>query len=558
MISKKAQYLLLSIFFALTITSIFVLNFYPSDVVRSTYEAYSDQKISFNLYQPKELSQPTPVVVMGHGIIVNKEMMTNFAIELAHRGFIVASLDWSGHGQSTGYLSNLTADLEAVIAKIPTLQPLANMSALALLGYSMGGFATYPYAVNKTNIKAWVGVGTLASGDISNTTTPRNVLMVIGKLEEAISLNDAKIAMVNLTEVPSVDDVELNTLYGNIENGTARMLYVVPWVEHLTTPWSEEVVRISVDWITLSFGKPLPTTPNAFYLRNFFAWAGFIGMVGLVFTIAKILADKLDLKKNTEGTSADIFNQDAMRAQSLISFIGKYYLLTFLLLPTMLIFIPALLLIPLPVTTALSALVGCLGISLLVFCWRLAKRWNGSIKRILKETLFQKPKIWVYAGILSALFFVCYYFTIGLNYLGMIPSIQRIPYLILICFLSFFVFWFFSIFIQKFSTPYLEEKFTANPTIKYLTISFINTLLIDSWFVVIIIIPCILINNYFATMILILIIPIFLFFNYFGIYMEKLTSSPIPTALFHAIILSFIIVTLSPYEGIMNFFGILM
>ncbi|MHA1360450.1 MAG: alpha/beta fold hydrolase [Candidatus Helarchaeota archaeon] len=558
MISKKIQYILLAIFIGLSLTSILILNLYPSNVVRSTHVAYSDQKISFNLYQPKGLSQPTPVVVMGHGIIVNKEMMTNFAIELANRGFIVANLDWSGHGQSSGYWSNLTADLEAVIAAVPGVQPLANMSALALMGYSMGGFSTYPYSVNNTNIKAWVGVGTLADGVISNTTTPSNVLMVVGSLDEAIPLYDAKVAMVNLTGLPSVNDVEVNTLYGSIDNGTARMLHVAPGVDHLITPWSEEVVRVSVDWITLSFGQSLPTAPNVYHLRNLFAWIGFMSTVGLVFTTAAILADKMNLKKSSDETPTTDKTQDAMKDQSLLSFVGKYYLFTFLLLPTIFIFVPTLFLFPLPLTTALSALVGCLGVNLLIYSWRLSKKWNCSLKTILKDNLFQKPKIWIYAAILTAIFFVCYYLTIGLNYLGMIPSIQRIPYLVVIMVLSFIVFWIYSIFIQKFSAPYLEKKFQTNTTVQYLVISLVNTLLIDSWFVIIIITPCILMGNYFFAMILILMIPIFLFMNYFGVYMEKLTGSTIPNALLHAILLSFIIVTLSPYANLMSFFGIFM
>jgi hypothetical protein len=244
-----------------------------------------------------------------------------------------------------------------------------------------------------------------------------------------------------------------------------------------------------------------------------------------------------------------------MQEQSLVSFIGKYYLFTLLLLPTIFIFVPTLFLIPLPLTTALSALVGCLGINLLIYSWRLAKKWKGSIKTVLKENLIQKPKIWIYGGILTAIFFVCYYLTIGLNYLGMIPSVQRITYLILICILSFIVFWIYSIFIQKFSTPFLERKFGGNPAVKYLAVSLVNTILIDSWFVILIMTPCILMGNYFFAMILILMIPIFLFLNFFGVYMEKLTGFTIPNALLHAIVLGFIIVTLSPYENLMGFFG---
>lgn len=551
----KKTYILLAIFIGLTLMGILGLNIYPINVIRSTHTAYSNQNISFNLYQPRGLTQPTPVVVMGHGIIVNKEMMTNFAIELAKYGFIVASLDWSGHGQSDGYLSNLSADLEAVIDRIPSIQPLANMSALALLGYSMGGFGTYPYAVSNPNVTAWVGVGTRVDGSISNMTNPRNVLLIMGSLDEAFSPMETKLGMLNLTGLADPDDFQFNYLYGNISNGTARKVQIVPGIDHLVTPWSEEFVKSATIWITSSFGAPLPTTPDAFNLRNFFAWSGFMGLVALIFVMGFILADKMNLKKELESDSSDYIGK-LVETQSTFSFIGKYYLFTFLLLPSIMLFVPAMLFIPLPLTTALSALVGCLGVNLLIYSWRLAKKGGTSIKALLKENFFQGINIWIYSILLTVIFFVAYYLTIGLNYLGMIPSVQRIPYLILIMVLSFIVFWIYSIFIQKFSTPFFEKKLHKGPVINYLAVSLINFLLIDSWFVIIILIPCILMANFFFAMILILMVPIFLFLNFFGVYMEKMTGSTIPNALFHAILLSFVITTLSPFVELMGFFGI--
>ena len=82
------------------------VNFYPTNIIRTSHLTTTEDGviISYNIYRPVILSASTPVVVMGHGIIVNKEMMSNFAVELAHEGLIVASIDWRGHGQSTGDL----------------------------------------------------------------------------------------------------------------------------------------------------------------------------------------------------------------------------------------------------------------------------------------------------------------------------------------------------------------------------------------------------------------------------------------------------------------------
>ncbi|NVM30109.1 MAG: alpha/beta hydrolase [Candidatus Helarchaeota archaeon] len=554
--SKKIQYSLFFVFIGLTLLGIVGLNVYPANVIRSTHQvATSNGIISFNLYQQRGLSQSTPVIVMGHGIIVNKEMMTNFAIELANYGFIVANLDWSGHGQSTSPFGNLTEDLEAVISQIPLLQPLANMSAMGLLGYSLGGFGTYPYAINNSNVKAWVGVGTRANGDISNTTNPRNVLMIIGSLDEALSPEDAKVPMVNLINATSVDEVEFEREYGNISIGTARKIHVVPGADHLITPWHRDFVVPAVNWTLRSFGMSLPTT-FAFDVRTVFVWVGFFGLVGLTFCLAVILADKFDIRKKPDSTKNEI-DPKVFENHSLLSFVGKFALFTLGLLPTILLFVPLLLFTPLPLTSALTALVGSFAINILIYTWRLAKRWNVSLKAIIKENLFQKSKVWIYAIILTAIFFVCYYFIIGLNYLGMIPPLPRIPYLILYSLILFLLLFSVSIFLQKFSVPYSEYKFNIKSPIKsYLTVSFTNFLSSYSWFLILILVPCILMGNFFFAMILILLIPILLFLVFFGVYMEKLTGSVIPGALLNAIMITFVIVTLTPFADLMRFFGI--
>jgi len=557
--SGKNLYYLLIVFIILTLGAILILNFYPSNVVRTTHQTSTPNGvISFNVYQPSGLTQPVPVVVIGHGIIVNKEMMTNFAIELAHIGYIVASIDWSGHGQSTGDLvvENLSVDLEAVIAALKIIQPLANMSALALLGYSMGGFPTYSYAVSHPNVTAWVGVGSSADGTVSNTTNPHNVLMVVGSLDEAFPLDQAKVEMLNLTGFSDVNDIEFNTLYGAIENGTAREIHVVPGMDHLITPWVRDCVETATAWIVASFGMVMPSpSMNAFDVRAGFAWIGFFALVGLLFTLATILVDPFHLKKETS-TGNTAIDPQLLQETSWTSFIGKYYLFTFLLLPTIMIFIPLLVVTPLMFTALLTAVNGCFGVNVLFYSWRLAKRWKLSLKSIIKTSLFGGKNIWLYSIILTVVFFFGYYLSIGLNYLGMIPSTPRISYLILYSALLFFIILFSSIFIQKFSIPYMEAKFKIkNPVVNYLVISSINFLLVDSWFVILIMTLCIAVGNYFIAMILILMVPIFLFLVFFGIYIEKRTGSLIPGALLNAILLGFVITTLSPYGPLFALFG---
>jgi dienelactone hydrolase len=555
---KKTKYMLLLIllFGILTVVGIIGLNFYPINITRSTHQVQSSEDIiiSYNLYQPRDLTESTSVVIMGHGVMVDKEMMTNFALELAYNGFIVANLDWSGHGQSTGPLSNLTRDLEVVLSDIPKNAPLANMSELALMGYSMGGGPTYEYAVNNSKVKAWVGVGTWADGSVSNSTNPKNVLLIIGALDEAVKVGDLKAPMANLTGL-SAENINKNTLYGNISDGTARKIQEVPFVDHLFSPWSRDFVVSSRDWICETFYGNTPNSMLVYDIRQVFVWLGLIGMIGLVFTSSYVLIKVLKIdKEDNNSAESEVIDINILENHSTFSFIGKYFLYTFLLLPSIFIFIP-LVFTPLPMTGALIAIIGCLGFNLLIYMWRLGKRWNRSIIKLLKDNLIQNYKIWLVSILITLIYFFSYYLTIGLNYLGIIPSVIKIPLMIPLLVIIFFIFYLYNVFIQKFAYPFFDNKWKIkNTTIKYLSISAINFILVYSWFVVLILVPCIIINDYFLAQFLIIMFPIFLSFNFLSIFFEKLTKSPIINTIIHTILVGFLITSLMPYGYLLNFF----
>jgi hypothetical protein len=233
------------------------------------------------------------------------------------------------------------------------------------------------------------------------------------------------------------------------------------------------------------------------------------------------------------------------------SFIGKYYLVTFFLFFSMAVFLP-LFLTPLPFSAFLTTLTGGLGINMLVYSWLLA-RPRYSIKSILKKNFSWNPRVWMFSVAVTVVFMLCYYFLIGLHFLGMIPSVTRIFYLVLYTAILFCIFSSYSFFIQKVLTPFLEKALdTKTPVVSYGAVSATAFVLIYSWFAVIVLVPCIAIGNFFFAMILILMIPIFLFMSFFSVYMERITGSIIPGAVLHSVWLGFVITTLSPYAGIMG------
>jgi hypothetical protein len=548
---KDVKYSL--VFAALLVIGIVGLNTIPADVSRESLQtdAIDGVTISYNLYQPTTVTHPVPVVIMGHGICVNKEMMTSFAVEIAAHKYVVASVDWRGHGESTGTLTTdgLYRDLEAVVVDIP-LHAAADMDRIALLGYSMGGSPTFRYAVDHPTAKAWVGVGTIADGEISDRSTPKNVLMIIAKYDEAFSPEQARIPMVNLTGV-QLDDIEYEKLYGKISNGTARKIHIVPGADHLTTPWNSDFVSYATSWIAQTFGGEVDSL-KTFYQRVILLFIGLVGLMGFLFALSVFLARTFKIPEPSDSLLI-VRNAEPL---SVARFIGQYYFVTICLIPAMILFAP-LIFTPLPFTALLTVLTGGLGINLLIYCCLLARRQKVSITRIMRKNLCGNTRIWMFSIVLTAVFVICYYFLVGLHFLGMIPSAPKMPYLLLYSTILFGTFFFYSLFIQKLSLPFFEDKLgSRSRTVGATVLSGITDFaLIYSWFSIVILIPCYVIDNYFFAMILILMFPIFLFMTVFSVSMERVTGSVVPNAVLQSVWLGLVITTVTPYVSGLNLMG---
>jgi pimeloyl-ACP methyl ester carboxylesterase len=560
---KKYQLVLTFVFLGMFTIGAIGLNTYPGDVFRGTTVATTSDgvSISFNLYCKSTIPANRPVIVMGHGVIVNKEMMTNYAIELAAHDFVVASIDWRGHGHSGGILENdkLILDLEAVIAAIPTLVPSANMSALGLIGYSMGGGPTFQYAANHTNVKAWIGVGTAPRGNLANITNPRNVLVIRGEYDEAFDLEGLKQQMVNLTGEASADDVQLNHLYGSIAAGIARKLVTVPFADHLTVPWDQAFISTATDWMVQTFDGVVPDlTFMAYNARAIMLCVGLIGLVGLVYGIALMLARALGFKDKEPGQIAPAIvvaenRSNASTELSTPKFLVLYYAWTVLLVPTAII--PAMtFFLPLFLTSFIITLVGCYAINVAIFSWRYFKRSGASFKAAFTSGMRDR-KTWLLGIMVTAVFVPGFWLIVGQNYLGSVPPIDRIGYAFTYGVIMFFCYMSISIFAEKVMVQFIDRKVRfKSEKVRYVAHSAVSFLLVYSWFFGIIMLLCAAMGSMFLAMIAWLMVPIYLFGSFAGVYLQKLTGSSIPNALLQATLLTLLIVTLSPVGSLLRMF----
>ncbi|MEL7657504.1 MAG: alpha/beta hydrolase, partial [Bacillota bacterium] len=110
--------------------------------IYGTYNGYYDAY----LYVPKGVTaeNPAPAVLAAHGFNNTKEYMTNTAIELSRRGYVVLSMDLDNHGFSAkstaiNHADNGYGTADALLY-LRSLD-IVDSNNVGMIGMSMGGMA---------------------------------------------------------------------------------------------------------------------------------------------------------------------------------------------------------------------------------------------------------------------------------------------------------------------------------------------------------------------------------------------------------------------------------
>jgi|TARA_Y100000310_G_scaffold312823_1_gene360512 pimeloyl-ACP methyl ester carboxylesterase len=258
----------------------------------------SGKMLSAHLYIPKEVTRdrPVPAIVAIHGYINSRETQAGFAIEFARRGFVVLALDQTGHGYSAPPAFAEGFGGPDALSYLYTLD-LVDDERIGLEGHSMGGWASLATAAaHEGDYEAIVLVGssTGSFGTAEGTATfPRNLALIFSRWDEFSGLMwGAEIP----SEIVTTDKlrtlfatgsaVQVGRLYGSVEEGTARKLYM-PAVTHPGDHLSREAIGNAVEWfqLTLEHGTQLPPEDQIWYWKELGTLLCFTGLVMLIFPL---------------------------------------------------------------------------------------------------------------------------------------------------------------------------------------------------------------------------------------------------------------------------------
>ncbi len=120
----------------------------------------------FRLFVPKTATaeNPAPGIVVCHGGTNVLELQMPFYVELARRGYVVISMDMSGHGETSNAIGGMTANSNGMLAAVEFLMsmPEVDPNSIGVTGHSFGNnscvntLAALNTPESTQRVKAWV------------------------------------------------------------------------------------------------------------------------------------------------------------------------------------------------------------------------------------------------------------------------------------------------------------------------------------------------------------------------------------------------------------------
>ena len=271
------------------LASLFLTSFGSVEVKSLRLDTQNGQYIIYDLYKPKTATKDSkaPFIAIIPGFQRSKEALSNIAIELSRRGYVIALIDPYAQGLSSASLSTRAATTEGygMFALVEHIHSGAfefvDTNKIGATGHSMGGNAAIRGAdffgkqATEKNIKSKLDsvyvsgyVLTLRNNILRNSRSNMGVSYALydeGAFRNELSGWDSanmKIATESLRVVNNIlstdqqiEEVDLGKYYGSKENNTLRVIFNEP-VLHPFQPYNFEATSNQLDYFEKVFGAP--------------------------------------------------------------------------------------------------------------------------------------------------------------------------------------------------------------------------------------------------------------------------------------------------------------
>ena len=321
--NKLFLYCLVVIISSSFFASLIQTSFGKVDVKLMNLKTPDGQNLVYDLYKPSIATEndKQPFIVVVPGFQRSKEALSNIAIELSRRGYVVALIDPYAQGMSSSSLSRLAATTQGygMFALVDYAYAenfsFVDINKIGSTGHSMGGNAAIRGAdyFGKEAIKSgkkskldsvYISGYVLTLRENILRDSKSNMGVSYALYDEGAFRNDLqgwdagnmKIAPESLRTVNSVlpkdkkvTEVELGKYYGDRSNNTLRVIFNEELL-HPFQPYNKEATKNQLDYFDKVFGAPISINSNnqIWQYKELFTLINMIVSLLMLIPIAKL------------------------------------------------------------------------------------------------------------------------------------------------------------------------------------------------------------------------------------------------------------------------------
>ena len=321
--NKLFLYCLVVIISSSFFASLIQTSFGKVDVKLMNLKTPDGQNLVYDLYKPSIATEndKQPFIVVVPGFQRSKEALSNIAIELSRRGYVVALIDPYAQGMSSSSLSRLAATTQGygMFALVDYAYAenfsFVDINKIGSTGHSMGGNAAIRGAdyFGKEAIKSgkkskldsvYISGYVLTLRENILRDSKSNMGVSYALYDEGAFRNDLqgwdagnmKIAPESLRTVNSVlpkdkkvTEVELGKYYGERSNNTLRVIFNEELI-HPFQPYNKEATKNQLDYFGKVFGAPISINSNnqIWQYKELFTLINMIVSLLMLIPIAKL------------------------------------------------------------------------------------------------------------------------------------------------------------------------------------------------------------------------------------------------------------------------------
>ena len=321
--NKLFLYCLVVIISSSFFASLIQTSFGKVDVKLMNLKTPDGQNLVYDLYKPSIATEndKQPFIVVVPGFQRSKEALSNIAIELSRRGYVVALIDPYAQGMSSSSLSRLAATTQGygMFALVDYAYAenfsFVDINKIGSTGHSMGGNAAIRGAdyFGKEAIKSgkkskldsvYISGYVLTLQENILRDSKSNMGVSYALYDEGAFRNDLqgwdagnmKIAPESLRTVNSVlpkdkkvTEVELGKYYGERSNNTLRVIFNEELL-HPFQPYNKEATKNQLDYFDKVFGAPISINSNnqIWQYKELFTLINMIVSLLMLIPIAKL------------------------------------------------------------------------------------------------------------------------------------------------------------------------------------------------------------------------------------------------------------------------------